>query len=324
MNRILIFSILLLTTMTVCYAQESSEKKQKLPSYDEYIGAVGKKTSINVVGVESDTTSDECKLSIMSELSIIRQQYRLKRNKDYYGKGGKSYFGETYTLGVKVAGGMYLSDEVIEPWKRDAEYQKRNASGDYGKERYWTYQRSLSDSVYKVKDLGVNFADDGDILPNPVNGDKSLYMLEDSRPDFGLEIDNMPGEKKGVMVWAYSRTNVQDSAMVVDLRQTSMNINAQADSTLLAVTPSEPEKIIGGVYMVPKIEGRGVVRYQLAGVAVKTKEDKWALQLLVMEDALTESKGEAPESEPKKKGSKKKRTKSAGSIELAEEPKLIK
>lgn len=318
MKRFLLLSVVLLAAIGACYAQG----KQKLPSYDDFIGAIGRKSE-KVAVTESSASSDECKLSIISELSIIRQQYRLKRGKDYYGKGGKSYFGETYTLGVKVAGGMYLSDEVIEPWKRDAEYQKRNASGDYGKVRYWTYQRSLLDSVYKVKDLGVNFADDKKMLPSPVNRDSCLYMLEDPRPDFGLEVDNMPGEKNGVMVWAYSKTNVQDSAMVVDLRQTSMKINAQADSTLLAMTPNEPEKIIGGVYMVPKIEGRGVVRYQLAGVAVKTEDAKWALQLLVMEDNLTKSKGEAPESEPKK-GSKKKKTKSAESTESAEEPTLIK
>lgn len=319
MKKYLLFSILLLTVIGTCYAQE----KQKLPSYDEFIGAIGRK-SAKVAVAESDSVSDECKLSIISELSIIRQQYRLKSGKDYYGKGGKSYFGETYTLAIKVNGGLYLSDEVIEPWKRDAEYQKRYASsGNYETERYWTYQRSLSDSVYSAKDLAIDIATKKMLL-KPVKEDKNLYLLEDSRPDFGLETDKTLGEKKGVMIWAYSNTNVQDSAMVVELRQTSMNITVQTDSTLLAMTPDESEKIIGGVYMVPKIEGRGVVRYQLAGVAVKTQEDKWALQLLAVEDDLTKSEGDVPESEQKKKGSKKKDTKSADSIELAEDPALVK
>lgn len=315
MKKFLVLSMLLLTVMNFCYAQE----KGKLPSYDDYIGAVGLKPSKGVVETESKGISDECKLSILSELSIIRQQYRLKQGKDHYGKNNKSYFGETYTLAVKVNRGMYLSGNVVEPWKYDDDYERMNASRNYTPDLYWSYQRSLTDSVYKA--ISLEFGKEQFL--KPFNADRTLYKHQDAKDDFGLEEDCTPGEKKGVMIWAYSKTTVQDSAMVVDLRQNGMTIHAKADSTLLAMTPGEPEKIIGGVYMVPKIEGRGVVRYQLAGVAVKTGKDKWALQLLVEEDSLTKSEGEAPGNN-KKKGSKKRKTKSDEAAIVAEEPTLIK
>ena len=318
MKKTLFLSIMLLTVVSLCHAQE----KVKLPSYDDYIGAIGGKPTKGVEATESIGISDDCKLSILPELSIIRQQYRLKQGKDHYGRNNKSYFGETYTLAVKVNRGMYLSGDVVEPWKHDDDYERMNASGNYTPELYWSYQRSLTDSVYKA--ISLEFGKEQFL--KPFNADKSLYKHRDAKDDFGLEEDCTPGEKKGVMIWAYSKTTVQDSAMVVDLRQNAMTIHAKADSTLLAVTPSEPDKIIGGVYMVPKIEGRGVVRYQLAGVAVKTGKDKWALQLLVEEDSLTKSEGEAPGNN-KKKGSKKKKTKSDEATDLtivAEEPTLIK
>ena len=317
MKKILILSVLLLTSIGVSYAQ-----KEKLPSYDELIGANGSKPEKAVAVVGTNGISDECKLSILPELSIIRQQYRLKQGKDHYGRNNKSYFGETYTLAVKVNRGMYLSGDVVEPWKHDDDYERMNASRNYTPELYWSYQRSLTDSVYKA--ISLEFGKEQFL--KPFNADKSLYKHRDAKDDFGLEEDCTPGEKKGVMIWAYSKTTAQDSAMVVDLRQNAMTIHAKADSTLLAMTPGEPEKIIGGVYMVLKIEGRGVVRYQLAGVAVKTGKDKWALQLLVEEDSLTKSEGEAPGNN-KKKGSKKKKTKSDEATDLtivAEEPTLIK
>lgn len=318
MKRTLFLSVLLLTVVNLCHAQE----KVKLPSYDDYIGAIGGKPAKGVEATESIGISDDCKLSILSELSIIRQQYRLKQGKDYYGKNGKSYFGETYTLAIKVNRGMYLSGDVVEPWKFDADYSRMNASGNYTPALFWSYQRSLTDSVFKA--ISLEFGKE-EFLKS-FNAGKSLYKHQDAKDDFGLEEDCTSGEKKGIMIWAYSKTTVQDSAMVVDLRQNAMTINSKADSTLLSMTPNEPEKIIGGVYMVPKIEGRGVVRYQLAGVAVKTGEGKWALQLLVMEDSLTKSEGKAPEND-KKKGSKKRKTKSEEMTELtavAEEPTLIK
>lgn len=259
---------------------------------------------------ETDTTKvavreKECDIithAISSELSIIRQQYRLERDGDYYGKNNEPYYGETYSLGIKVTGGMYLLDEVVEPWKRDADYQRVNASKNYKPVWFWSYQRALSDSVYKAVELEL-----GTRYTAPANKEKSLYWHEDKKSDFGLYVDNTFGHKSGFMLWAYSGTDVQDSAMVVKLRQSSLKMDVKADSTLVAMSPNEPEKIIGGLYVTPKYERGGRVLYMLVGVAVRMDDSKWALQMLATENE-TGKKGDAvtnPDKSDKKKEGKK-------------------
>ena len=127
-------------------------------SLDELLeGKVGK-----IEGIENETdtaqiskTQKESEVinnAVFSELSIIRQQYRLERDGDYYGKNNEPYYGETYSLSIKVTGGMYLLEDVVEPWKRDADYQRVNASKNYKPVWFWSYQRALSDSIYKAVD----------------------------------------------------------------------------------------------------------------------------------------------------------------------------
>lgn len=241
------------------------------------------------------------------DLHLIRQQYRLERKGKTYGKSHKPYYGETYSLGIKVSGGMYVTNSVIEPWNGDADYERVNADGKYKPEYFWTYQRHLNDSVYKAVEL-----DFGTSYISAVNADKSLWLHQDLQSDFGLSIDNSLGEKKGYMLWAYSKTNAQDSAMVVELRQSVLKTVVKADSTLAPMSPNDDGKLIGGLFVVPKYEKGGVVKMLLAGVAVKSEAAKWSLQLFannhvgkeVAPIPTTESTTKPEKSEKKKKQEK--------------------
>ena len=137
------------------------------------------------------------KEALSSDLYLIRQQYRLERKGKTYGKSYKPYYGETYSLGIKVSGGMYVTNSVIEPWKGDVDYERVNADGKYKPEYFWTYQRHLNDSVYKAVEL-----DFGTAYISAVNVDKSLWLHQDLQSDFGLSIDNSLGEKRGYVLWA--------------------------------------------------------------------------------------------------------------------------
>ena len=213
--------------------------------------------------------------AILPELSIIRQQYRLERNGEFFGKNHKPYYGD-------------------------------NASGNYKTSLYWTYQRSINDAAYKSIDLEIKGESD---YVRPLNADKTLYVHTDAISDFGLSIDKETGSKKGYMIWAYTKSEVSDSAMVVDLRQTQLSVKAKADSALVKINPSTPEKIIGGIYVTPKFERGGRVQYLLSGVAVRNKSNGWDLQLLCSDDKITKSESasnitkskDSPKSESKKK-----------------------
>ena len=119
----------------------------------------------------------------------------------------------------------------------------------------------------------------------PINADSTLYRQDDQVSDLGLIINDLAGKKNGYMVWAYTQTNVQDSAMNVTLRQSSYVVDAKPDSMQIAMSPDNPEKILGGLFVVPKYEQGGRVQMQLAGVAVRTKNGKWALQVLLNPEA---------------------------------------
>lgn len=244
--------------------------------------------------------------AITPELSVIRQQYRLERNGSYYGKNNLPFYGESYSLAVKVSGGTYLTSDAVEPWRIDTDYARDNASGNYKPSIYWTYQRPINEAKYKAVNLEIK--DESEFV-KPVNAEKSLYLHTDAINDFGLSIDNTTGNKKGTMIWVYSKTDIQDSAMAVVFQQSSFTIEAKEDSSLVEMTPTTPEKIIGGIFVTPKIEKGGRVQYLLSGVAVRNKSNGWSLQLLCIDDRITKSESSSSltkTNDKKKSGSQKK------------------
>ena len=244
--------------------------------------------------------------AIIPELSVVRQQYRLEQNGDYYGKNNKSFYGESYSLAVKISGGTLFLADVVEPWKYDTDYARDNASGNYKPALFWTYQRPIDEATYKTVNLEILGSSD---FVKPMNEEKSLYLHTDAISDFGLSIDNAEGSKQGYMIWAYSKTNVQDSAMVVDLLPSPFAIEAKADSTLIQMAPSAHEKIIGGVYVTPKIEKGGRVQYMLSGIAVRNGIEGWSLQLLCTGDTITSSSSQITKTDEPKKGRTNKKSK---------------
>lgn len=238
----------------------------------EGFGGITKNDSITKSIGKSESSTDLVKDAVAPSLSILRQQYRLELNGNYYGKNGKAFYGETYSLGIKVSGGMLFLGDVVEPWKNDADYKRANADGKYKTEYFWTYQRKLADSIYKAVELEL-----GSDFTKPLNQGKSLWEHQDG--DLGLDIDRTPGQKAGYMVWAYAATNVHDSAMTVNLTQSAITVNARQDTTV-ALSPDNPDRVLGGLFVVPKYSTGGRVQFMLVGVAVRTGGSKWALQPL--------------------------------------------
>ncbi len=218
--------------------------------------------------------------SIISEavapaLTIIRQQYRLERGGEYYGKNKRPFYGETYTLGVKVSGGTIMQRGVVIPWENDADFHRVKQGGKYKPAIYWSLQKSLSDSIWNTVELEL-----GSQYVSPIDKDSLLFRHADAMSDFGLPIDETSGQKKGYMVWAYVNSNVNDSTMQVNLRQVSHNIENTEDSSYYSVSPKDADKVIGGIFVIPAIERAGYIKLQMAGIATKNKEGNWTLCLL--------------------------------------------
>ena len=213
--------------------------------------------------------------AVIPALSVIRQQYRLELNGDYYGKKGNPYYGESYTLGVKISNNTILQRGVILPWENDADYQRVNAGGKYTPTYFRSFQRPITETEWKATefDFGTQFT-------TPTSSDSLLFLNQDKVADFGLPDDRTEGTKQGLLIWVYSTTNNQDSAMQIRYQQSSMTIDAKADSSCISIKPDNIDNVLGGIFVVPQIERVGYIKVLLVGVAVKDSNNEWKLKLL--------------------------------------------
>lgn len=263
MNRIiLMILIVLLGGNFVAFAQQNKQS-----SFDEAIKSLIKSRKENAFIIDA----------LKPELCIIRQQYQLKRGEDMYGSDGKSYYGETYTLGVKVPGYLYMQRGVLKPWEGDKNYNRVNADGKYESVYFKSFQRSLVETEVAYSPIEIEF---GRSYLQAINSDQTLYRQEDLVSDFGLSIDEAGGEKRGIMVWVYSNSTLKDSAMTVSFQQEMLSLEAKSDSILIPQTVSNADRLLGGVFVVPSYERGGRIQIRLAGIAVRTANGDWNLQLL--------------------------------------------
>lgn len=263
MNRIiLMILIVLLGGNFVAFAQQNKQS-----SFDEAIKSLIKSRKENAFIIDA----------LKLELCIIRQQYQLKRGEDMYGSDGKSYYGETYTLGVKVPGYLYMQRGVLKPWEGDKNYDRVNADGKYEPVYFKSFQRSLVETKVAYSPIEIEF---GRSYLQAINSDQTLYRQEDLVSDFGLSIDEAGGEKRGIMVWVYSNSTLKDSAMTVSFQQGMLSLEAKSDSKLIPQTVSNADRLLGGVFVVPSYERGGRIQIRLAGIAVRTANGDWNLQLL--------------------------------------------
>jgi len=263
MNRIiLMILIVLLGGNFVAFAQQNKQS-----SFDDAIKSLIKSRKENAFIIDA----------LKPELCIIRQQYQLKRGEDMYGSDGKSYYGETYTLGVKVPGYLYMQRGVLKPWEGDKNYDRVNADGKYESVYFKSFQRSLVETKVAYSPIEIEF---GRSYLQAINSDQTLYRQEDLVSDFGLSIDEAGGEKRGIMVWVYSNSTLKDSAMTVSFQQEMLSLEAKSDSILIPQTVSNADRLLGGVFVVPSYERGGRIQIRLAGIAVRTANGDWNLQLL--------------------------------------------
>lgn len=263
MNRIiLMILIVLLGGNFVAFAQQNKQS-----SFDEAIKSLIKSRKENAFIIDA----------LKPELCIIRQQYQLKRGEDMYGSDGKSYYGETYTLGVKVPGYLYMQRGVLKPWEGDKNYDRVNADGKYESVYFKSFQRSLVETEVAYSPIEIEF---GRSYLQAINSDQTLYRQEDLVSDFGLSIDEAGGVKRGIMVWVYSNSTLKDSAMTVSFQQEMLSLEAKSDSILIPQTVSNANRLLGGVFVVPSYERGGRIQIRLAGIAVRTANGDWNLQLL--------------------------------------------
>ena len=253
--------------------------------------------------------------AVSPALSIIRQQYRLERNGEYFGKNKLPFYGETYSLGVKVSGSTILQRTVVYPWENDEDYQRANKGRKYKPVYYKSFQRQWTEKEWNSVDLEL-----GSQYVSILSPDSSLFSHSDAMSNFGLPIDETEGQKSGYLIWAYSSINPQDSSVQVKLHSSNYQIKVKSDSALVKIKPESTENLIGGIYVVPVVERAGYIKLNLVGIAVPKSQNEWFLNLLIKESGKVTKINESEKANRQKK--KRKRSEadtntdeSAGDIE---------
>ena len=239
--------------------------------------------------------------AVSPALWIIRQQYHLERNGEFYGKNNRSFYGETYTLGVKISNFTLLQRGVVFPWEKDHDYIRVNAGGKY----IPTYFRSMRRPINGLEWQDVDF-DFGSQFTKPASMDSLLFLNQDKIADFGLTEDKTEGPKHGYMIWAYSTSDLQDSTMQVKLMPKAFSVEAKADSCSISVSPDNMENVLGGIFVVPYVERAGYIKILLLGMATLDCDNKWKLELLT---EVTEKMTSSQKLSPKRKAPKEKKSK---------------
>lgn len=224
--------------------------------------------SINIEGTFTDIIFN----AVAPALNIVKQQYRLKKGGDFFGRNNMPHFGESFSLAVKVAGGTILQNEVLYPWVNDNNYHDLSDSDKYIPVLYHSYKRSVTGGEYEKINLELDTP-----YVQQIGKDSLLYSLSDKKRDFGLEIDTESGEKNGYMLWVYEAEGKCD--YVVE----ALKLNASVDSTVIPMKPSNLSSLLGGVYVIPVNERPGTVSFYLVGVASTCNNKDWSLKLMTQE-----------------------------------------
>ena len=272
--KYIILSVLSILLTIPSYSQSL---KELLEGESKYIAEPTKDATDTVPNTAVKTSLVESDLvfkAVAPALKIIKQQYRLKKDGDFFGRNNKPHFGESFSLGVKVAGGTILQNEVLYPWVNDKDYKDVNEAGKYTPVLYDSYQKSVVGGDYEKVDFELNTP-----YVKSVGKDSLLYIHSDVYSDFGLNMDTASGEKSGYMLWVYETDGK------CDYRVEALNLQASVESTVIPMKTSSPSKVLGGVYVITVNERPGTISFYLVGVASTYNNKDWSLKLLTKDDA---------------------------------------
>lgn len=222
--------------------------------------------------------------AVMPGLYVVRQQYQIRSNADgkLYGKDGNNWFGETYSLGVKVAGGLLVDRRVMQPWADDVDFSKINNHGKYVPQLYrTTYLRPLDGEAYREANLDFDTPE----YMEAYGTDSLLYRHIEAQADFGFLTDERFGTADGYMLWAYRDSTASHAGMRVKLRVARKQLGNVADSLSVDCLPPDAGTVLGGVFIVPVVDRVGQITCRLAGMALPASDGRWVLRSLTREAA---------------------------------------
>ena len=234
--------------------------------------------------------------AVKNSLVIIHTQYRMQDTKvkdpTYYGADGKDYFGENYTLGVKVRNGYLIEHSAIRPWLFDSKFIPYVASTQYKPVISLSEYKQFSDTAYT--DQTKTFKPDA---AKVVLNNKLYSVIDNKFGNKGLLAQALADKNEGWVVWLiadHALTEKNDSKLSVMIHR--LEVKTEKDKVSYEVVAPQIEKVVlGGIYVMPEVTEIGTLSFRLLGT-IQAENEKWAIIPVINEN----SKGVVPAVSEKK------------------------
>ncbi len=217
--------------------------------------------------------------AIRNGIIVICQSYQLEDTTTHqrYGRYGNKEFGKSYSIGVKVNGGIAVTTKTTNPWEYDDNFSRYRDS--HKPILYQTKVKELSDSTFIQLTPGIGSISTSDYI--------SIIPDSTSYNGLGFKCRKYEGKTDGWIVWVTSSVDIRDcdSSRIVDHVIYRKNIEFCPDSLSYTIdAPQTTKKVWGGIYVVPQQTKIGELTFNLGGIIMETSPSSW--QLFPVEDTL--------------------------------------
>jgi hypothetical protein len=220
--------------------------------------------------IGQSSNQDLIKSAVKDGILLVRQEYSLQdvENKQLFGQNNKKFFGISYSIALKLNGDYVGEQNMVSPWTKDPNYSEFSGNAKYIPLISQTQYRTIENPAYET------LAFDTARITSAVPG--YIYTWPDSKGDFGFQVDNTAGLKKGWIVWVTAVDDIQaQDSTEVDLEIYRTEITIVQDSIFYEIkNPNTTRNIIGGFYVLPVTSRIGQITFNLVGM-LHLIDDKW-------------------------------------------------
>ena len=206
---------------------------------------------------------------------LVGTQYQLKEKSsgNLYGRGKHDYYGESYSLGYMFPLGCVLPEESLSPWENDPDFDKYKNSEKY--------EPVLMDSIF-IKKSGKKASGKRELvrsifqIPNTGLSRIPLGASENT----GLPVDYEFGQVSGWFVWCMiPNGNALGKESSFSFTSFYRTIVIKDTTSVLVEAPQIGDNLLGGIFVVPKIDSVGKITLCTKGVLQKAENGRWKLRV---------------------------------------------
>lgn len=248
--------------------------------------------------------------AVINSLVIVEQSYQLEDTMTHrlYGRNNQSEFGKLRGLAVKTKEGYLVNKNLLSPWAFD-----ENCI------RYLNQYKGVisKTTIYEISDTIAYYRDI--VFREAILSNQHLVLIGDTLfRNNGFSQSQSIDKTGGWLVWLTAKKDIQDlksgDEVIYQIYKTDLNLSIDSLCYNIAAPVTE-NKIIGGIFIVPKLAQIGLIEFYLRGLALNIN-GTWKIVLNRFDEAnpITSSEGredigltpvKSSDSEKKKKKNKK-------------------